>query len=72
MCGGLPLNIKSKSQNNTQKHGKNDIVIMDDYIAQGYCKSSLQKINRIFLQVMTLQDVKVLGTVRWNEAYKAQ
>jgi len=67
------IQILEKHTGTIDKRGENDVMIMDACVALGYNKSSLKKINqcRIYLQVMTLQDVRALGSHKWNDAYKA-
>ena len=63
--------LESRTQQ-IERRSNNDVMLMDACVDLGYSKTDLQKINRcrLYLQVTTLQDVRALGSNRWNEAYK--
>ena len=68
------IHIIERRTMKVEKRSSDDVMIMDACVELGYSKADLQKINRcrLFLQVMTLQDVRVLGSAGWNDTYKLQ
>ena len=66
------IHIIERRTQKIDKRSSNDVMTMDVCVELGYRKVDLQKINRcrIFLQVMTLQDVRKLGSAGWNDTYR--